>query len=65
MVVGENEPYSGALSGDTIDRHAITTGRQNTLIEVRNDLIADDLGQTEWAERLALVLPEALDMAET
>ena len=64
LVVGENQPYSGMLEGDTIDRHAIAHGRQNTLVEVRNDLIRDDAGQTEWAERLARLLPQALRRAE-
>ncbi|NNE81622.1 MAG: N-formylglutamate amidohydrolase [Silicimonas sp.] len=64
LIVGENQPYSGALKGDTIDRHAIGMRRQNTLIEVRNDLIADDTGQTEWADRLARLLPPALAIAE-
>lgn len=65
LVVGVNEPYSGHLAGDTIDRHAITPGRQNTLIEIRNDLIQDDAGQAAWAERLARLLPDALSHAET
>ena len=65
LIVGANEPYSGHLKGDTIDRHAIATGRQNTLIEIRNDLIADDAGQVEWADRFARLLPEALALAET
>ncbi|MDJ1015697.1 MAG: N-formylglutamate amidohydrolase [Paracoccaceae bacterium] len=64
LIVGANEPYSGRLKGDTMDRHAIETGRQNTLIEVRNDLIADDAGQVAWADRFARLLPEALEMAE-
>ncbi len=64
LVVGENQPYSGYLDGDTIDRHAISHGRQNTLIEVRNDLIGDDTGQAEWAERFARLLPDALIDAE-
>lgn len=64
LVVGENQPYSGYLDGDTIDRHAISHGRQNTLIEVRNDLIADDAGQTAWADRFARLLPDALVEAE-
>lgn len=64
MIVGANEPYSGHLKGDTIDRHAIATGRQNTLIEIRNDLIAEDAGQVEWAERFARLLPAALAHAE-
>ena len=65
LIVGANEPYSGHLKGDTIDRHAIATGRQNTLIEIRNDLIADDRGQVEWAERFARLLPDALSHAES
>ena len=65
LVVGANQPYSGRLEGDTIDRHAVQTGRQNTLIEVRNDLIGEERDQAEWADRLAGVLPEALQAAET
>ena len=64
LTVGENQPYSGALAGDTIDRHAIRTRRQNTLIEVRNDLIGDVTGQENWAGRLAALLPGALAAAE-
>ena len=64
LVVGMNEPYSGYLAGDTIDRHAIRKGRHNTLIEIRNDLIADDAGQHAWADRLSELLPRALRMAE-
>ena len=60
LCVGDNQPYAGHLPGDAIDRHALQTGRQNTLIEVRNDLIADAAGQAEWADRLARVLTAAL-----
>lgn len=65
LVVGENVPYPGYLEGDTIDRHATELRRHNTLIEIRNDLIASDEGQQDWAERFARLLPQALDMAET
>ncbi|SMX23010.1 N-formylglutamate amidohydrolase [Boseongicola aestuarii] len=65
LVVGANKPYSGHLIGDTIYRHAIVPGRQNTLIEVRNDLIESDAGQAEWAERFAKLLPKALAAAES
>ena len=64
LIVGENEPYSGHLEGDTIWRHAQQAGRQNTLIEVRNDLLHDDAAQGEWADRLARILPQALALAE-
>lgn len=64
LVVGANQPYSGHLEGDTIDTHAIKSGRQNTLIEIRNDLIQQDQQQTAWADRLARLLPKALEQAE-
>lgn len=60
LCVGDNEPYSGHLPGDAIDRHALAPGRLNTLIEVRQDLIADAAGQVEWAGRLAPVLQDVL-----
>lgn len=65
LCVGDNEPYSGHLPGDAIDRHALQTGRHNTLIEVRNDLIAHEAGQRAWADRLAPILAEVLAQTET
>ena len=56
LVVGDNEPYDGALRGDTMFRHAIVNGFAHALIEIRQDLIADDRGATEWAERLAPIV---------
>ena len=64
LTVGDNEPYSGHLAGDSIDRHALRYGRPNVLVEVRNDLIRDETGQRAWAERLAPVLEAAFDDAE-
>jgi predicted N-formylglutamate amidohydrolase len=58
--VGDNEPYAGHLPGDAVDRHALQHGRPNVLIELRQDLIADDAGQTLWAERLAPILNNIL-----
>jgi len=58
--VGDNEPYSGHLPGDAVDRHALRDGRPNVLIEIRNDLIADDAGQVLWADRLAPILSDVL-----
>lgn len=64
LVVGRNEPYPGHLPGDAIDRHALGAGRHNTLIEVRNDLIEDEVGQRHWAARLAPMLQQALAAAK-
>lgn len=61
LCVGDNQPYSGHLPGDSIDRHALAHGRLNTLIEVRNDLIRSPLDQEGWANRLAVHLRRARD----
>ncbi|MBE3638748.1 N-formylglutamate amidohydrolase [Mangrovicoccus algicola] len=60
LVIGDNQPYSGHLPGDSIDRHALRQGHLNTLIEIRNDLIADPADQRAWGERLAPLLRRAL-----
>lgn len=60
LCVGDNEPYLGHLPGDSIDRHALRPGRQNTLIELRNDLIGGPEAQAAWAARLAPLLVGAL-----
>ena len=60
LCIGDNEPYAGHLPGDAIDRHALRPGRHNTLIELRNDLIAEPAAQAAWAARLAPVLSEVL-----
>lgn len=59
-ITGDNQPYSGHLDGDSIDSHALAKGRPNVLIELRNDLIADENGQREWAGKLAPVLETIL-----
>jgi len=56
LVVGDNEPYDGALRGDTMFRHAIVNGFAHVLIEIRQDLIATQAGADAWAERLAPML---------
>ena len=60
LCVGDNEPYAGHLPGDSIDRHALQTGRANALIEVRNDLIKTPDQQAAWGARLAAILSAAL-----
>lgn len=65
LCVGDNEPYSGHLPGDSIDRHALQAGRLNTLIELRNDLIVTPDQQRAWAHRLVPILQQALALAST
>lgn len=52
LTVGDNEPYSGRLEGDTMYRHATRRGLAHALIEVRQDLIAEPEGIAEWCDRL-------------
>lgn len=54
--VGDNEPYDGALPGDTIDATATSRGLANALIEIRQDLIAEKKNAIPWAERIARLL---------
>jgi predicted N-formylglutamate amidohydrolase len=56
LIVGDNEPYAGALRNDTMYQHATTRGLAHALIEIRQDLIADDAGVAHWTARLADIL---------
>ncbi|MCK1391644.1 N-formylglutamate amidohydrolase [Bradyrhizobium sp. 1] len=59
LVVGDNEPYAvNDLTDYTIPVHGEARGLVNTGIEIRQDLIADQFGQQQWAERLARVFAE-------
>ncbi len=58
VTVGDNEPYDGALKGDTMNRHCMEKGIAHALIEIRQDLIADDAGVALWADRLAPILAD-------
>jgi predicted N-formylglutamate amidohydrolase len=60
LIVGDNEPYDGALVGDTLHRHATARGLANILIELRQDLIDTDEGAARWANRLEPLLRAAL-----
>ncbi|WP_299685744.1 N-formylglutamate amidohydrolase [uncultured Tateyamaria sp.] len=57
--IGDNEPYAGFFPGDSFTRHAHGPGRPNVLLEVRQDLIATEADQSEWAHRIATHLEAA------
>ena len=59
--VGDNEPYSGELEGDTMSRHGTGRGLAHVLIELRQDLIANPGEQAAWAARLAPILARAIE----
>jgi predicted N-formylglutamate amidohydrolase len=56
LTVGDNEPYHGALEGDTLNSHGTKAGLPHALIEIRQDLIAAKTGVDEWVERVARVV---------
>ena len=56
FVVGDNEPYDGALRGDTLDDEVTRRGIAGLLLEVRQDLIADPHAAELMGERLSAVL---------
>ncbi|MHC2435689.1 N-formylglutamate amidohydrolase [Bradyrhizobium sp. USDA 4451] len=59
LVVGDNEPYAVSDETDyTIPVHGEQRGLMNSGIEIRQDLISDQAGETAWAERLARILGE-------
>jgi predicted N-formylglutamate amidohydrolase len=60
LCVGDNQPYSGELEGDCMDRHALATGLPHVLIELRQDLIGDVDGATAWGTRLVPLLQKAI-----
>lgn len=64
LIVGDNEPYDGALRYDCLYRHGTARGLPHALVEIRQDLIADEAGQQAWAERLAGLLPAMLARPE-
>jgi len=61
LEVGDNEPYSALhFAGYTIEAHAVKRGLPCVMIEVRQDLIADDAGVARWAEILHRALAPIL-----
>jgi predicted N-formylglutamate amidohydrolase len=64
FIVGDNEPYTGALEGDTLYQHGTLRGLPHVLIEIRQDLIDSDAAAQAFALRLKPILDSALaDMA--
>jgi predicted N-formylglutamate amidohydrolase len=57
LMVGDNQPYAVSDATDyTIPVHGEARGLINTGIEIRQDLITDEAGQRQWAERLIRIL---------
>src|SRR5665213_716706 len=60
LVVGDNEPYSVSDDSDyTIPVHGDKRAMHHVAIEIRQNLITDELGQQKWAALLARLLRQA------
>jgi predicted N-formylglutamate amidohydrolase len=60
LVVGDNEPYSVTDASDyTIPVHGEQRDLHHVAVEIRQDLITDEAGQTKFAALFARLLPQA------
>lgn len=64
IIVGDNEPYDGALGNDTMYTHCSRRGLAHALLEVRQDLVGNEPGVVEWVDRTARVLEPALQLPQ-
>jgi predicted N-formylglutamate amidohydrolase len=60
FIVGDNEPYTGALEGDTLNLHGTRAGLPHVLIEMRQDLVDNPDSARALASRLKPILAAAL-----
>lgn len=57
LYIADNEPYFVSDATDyTVPRHGEARGLPHVEIELRQDLIGDEAGQAEWAERISRAL---------
>lgn len=65
LCIGDNLPY-GPQDGvyHSLQRHGEARGLRGAMIEVRNDLLADEAKQAEWAQRLGAAISAALAPSE-
>ncbi len=64
LIVGDNEPYTGALANDSMYRHATRRGLAHGLLEIRQDLIGDPAGVASWIDRLAPIVSKLNSRAD-
>jgi predicted N-formylglutamate amidohydrolase len=60
LLIAENDPYVVSEESDyTIPHHAEARGLPYVAIEIRQDLLEDENGQSDWARRIAVALRDA------
>ncbi len=65
LSVGDNEPYRVEPVDYTVPVHGTERGLLCSMVEIRQDLVTDPSGQSEWAEILSTDLPTALGEARS
>jgi predicted N-formylglutamate amidohydrolase len=65
LSVGDNEPYDGALKGDTMHEHGVARGLPHMLIEIRQDLIGEPAEAERFADRLGALLAPVLARSDS
>jgi len=63
-VIGDNQPYDGALRGDTMYHHCSVDGLAHGLIEIRQDLIDTREKAENWADQCAPMLEAIANMPD-
>jgi predicted N-formylglutamate amidohydrolase len=59
LIIADNQPYFVSDETDfTVPRHGEARGLPHVEIELRQDLVGDEAGQTAWAERLIQALQD-------
>jgi predicted N-formylglutamate amidohydrolase len=60
LIIADNEPYFVSDATDyTIPRHGEARGLPHVEIEIRQDLVGDEAGQTDWSRRITQALQDA------
>ncbi len=60
LIIADNEPYFVSDATDyTIPHHGEARGLPHVEIEIRQDLVADEAGQADWAQRIVRALEHA------
>jgi len=66
LVIGRNQPYAAGRESDySLIHHGEDRGVLSVELEIRQDLIADEAGQSQWTQRLATHLRRAIATLST
>lgn len=63
IIAGDNEPYDGALGGDTMFTHCTRNGLAHGLIEIRQDLVSNEEGIKQWVDYYAPIIEKLNSIA--